>query len=127
MSQDRRNIINTVMPIFLGFALTVIAGVVSSYLITRDDVNANTQEVASLVKYKALVESHITEFQLLSTRTSVSELKIKNLESNNEDFKEVLRRNNEILERVNITLTTVSVGHSKELEAINKRLDKAGL
>lgn len=127
MAAERRDILNAILPVLLGFALATTAGITSSYLVTRDSVNANTQQIASLSKYYTLLDQHLKDYQVLNNRTSILEIKVANMIIADDDFKLVLQKNTEMLEKVNNTIISVTTGYSKDIENINKRLDKAGL
>ena len=127
MAAERRDILNAILPVLLGFALATTAGITSSYLVTRDSVNANTQQIATLSRYYRLLDQHLQEYQVLNNRTSLLEIKVSNMGLANDDIKLVLQKNTEMLEKVNNTIISVTTGYSKDIENINKRLDKAGL
>lgn len=127
MATERRDIYNTVLPVFLGFALATIAGITSSYLVTRDSVNANAQQIIALSKSYNLMDKHIQDYQLLANRTSLIELTVSNMAATDDDIEAILLKNTEVLEKVNTTIITVTTGYGKDIENINKRLDKAGL
>lgn len=127
MAAERRDILNAILPVLLGFALATTAGITSSYLVTRDSVNANTQQIATLSRYYPLLDQHLKDYQVLNNRTSILEIKVANMVIVNDDFKLVLQKNTEMLEKVNNTIISVTTGYSKDIENINKRLDKAGL
>lgn len=127
MAAERRDILNAILPVLLGFALATTAGITSSYLVTRDSVNANTQQIATLSRYYPLLDQHLQDYQVLNNRTSILEIKFSNMALANDDIELVLQKNTEMLEKVNNTIISVTTGYSKDIENITKRLDKAGL
>ena len=127
MPQERRNVLSQVLPLFLGFALTLIPMVVGSYMITRDGVRSNAQALLDNEKDKLRFENHINNFHTLEDKTHSLEGRMNYNDSINTELKLLLRENAKLLTEVNLTLTSSTASITKELEAINKRLDKGGL
>ena len=127
MPQERRNVISQVLPLFLGFTLTLIPMVVGSYMITRDGVRSNAQALLDNEKDKIRFENHISQYHTLEDRTTYLEGRLTYNDSMNTELKLLLRENAQLLTEVNLTLTSSTAAITKELESINRRLDKGGL
>ena len=127
MPQERRNVISQVLPLFLGFTLTLIPMVVGSYMITRDGVRSNAQALLDNEKDKIRFENHISHYHALEDKTAMLEGRLNYNDSINTELKLLLRENAQLLTEVNLTLTSSTAAITKELESINRRLDKGGL
>lgn len=113
------NMKNNVLPVLFGFSLTVASGVIGNYILTRDAVNANT--------------IRINEMELNQTKREGDHVRLLIVEQRQGQesgvytaMQHLLEKQGDTLNRIDKTLTTISVGTGAELTHIKQRLDKAG-
>ena len=114
-------------PVILGFVLATATTVVGSFIFMRDEVNANRQYQESGQQYRVRFDDHLMDYHNMNTRLNSMEQLMESSAENRRELKDLLRRNEEMLMKVNVTLTQTSSVATIEIENINKRLDKAGL
>lgn len=127
MTVDRRNFMNNYKPVILGFLLATFTSVSVVFIGMRDSINANLHYQATGNEYRTRFDNHIGETRIMEGRIRAVEQSIQASTETGRELKDLLRRNEEMLMKVNVTLTQTSTVALTEIENINKRLDKAGL
>lgn len=127
MTVDRRDFMNNYKPVILGFVLATFTSVSVVFIGMRDSINANMHYQTTGNGYRVRFDNHIGDYHRIESRLGAVEQSIQASAETGRELKDLLRRNEEMLMKVNVTLTQTSTSALTEIENINKRLDKAGL
>lgn len=124
---DRRDFMNNYKPVILGFLLATFTSISVVFIGMRDSINATLHYQTTGNEYRTRFDNHIGETHIMEGRIRAVEQSIQASTETGRELKDLLRRNEEMLMKVNVTLTQTSSVALTEIENINKRLDKAGL
>ena len=115
---ERRDFMTTYKPVILGFVLATTTTLVGSFIYMRDEVNATRMYQEAGYQYRSKFDNHLLEFHALQGRMSSLEQDIAASVEVRRELKDLLRRNEEMLMKVNITLTQTSAVTANELSLL---------
>lgn len=124
---EQRSFLKTYGPTLLVFAFGAFSSGATSYMLLKEGISENRQELLHRAGDRPAFLQHVREFEEFKTRVLVMTSEASSTRANMNELKQVLERVDGTLSKMNMTLTTIDTSYGKDIENINKRLDKAGL
>lgn len=124
---EQRSFFKTYGPTLLVFIVGACSSGVTSYMLLKEGISANRQELLHRAGDKPEFLHHVREFEEFKSRVLVMTSEADNARQDRADLQNILQRVDSTLSKMNTTLTALDTSYGKDIENINRRLDKAGL
>lgn len=131
LHKENRNFLRTHGPAIVMFSLGALSSGMASYMMLREGVARNAQLLSErtldIVKMETAFGVHEKEYSLFRDKVIGMSGDVDSAFRDRDEFKTVLGQIVGSLDKMNTTLTRIETGYSKDIESINRRLDKAGI
>lgn len=124
---EQRNFLRAHGPALTIFIFGAVCSGVTNYILLKEGIASNTLGIKNQVKSTAVFEKHIGEYRNFRDTVLIMQNDVANAAADRGKLNIVLGKMDDTLDKVNYTLTNMNASYLKDIESINKRLDKAGL